>query len=124
MTRVTASKIRGEFSEMLERVTSKRERIAIRRRGKVVAALVPAEDLAVLEAEELQDRRDAKEARRRLANPKEVPIPYERARKAKATREFIATPQQKRALAEARKNRARGNYMTLHELRRSLETGR
>jgi len=81
MTRVTASKARGDLSEMLERVASKRERIAIRRRGKIVAALVPAEDLAVLEAEELQDRRDAKDAKRRLADPREVPIPYERARK-------------------------------------------
>ena len=81
MTRVTASKARGEFSEMLERVTSKRERIAIHRRGRTVAALVPVEDLAILEEEELQDRRDAREANRRLADPRETPIPYERARK-------------------------------------------
>ena len=81
MTRITASKARGEFSEMLDWVVSKRKRIAIHRRGKAVAALVPVEDLAVLEEEELQDRRDAKEAKRRLADPKEHPIPYERARK-------------------------------------------
>ena len=81
MTRVTASRARGEFSEMLERVASKRERIAIHRRGRTVAALVPVEDLAILEEEELQDRRDLREARRRLADPKEVPVPYERARK-------------------------------------------
>ena len=81
MTRVMANEAAGELSEMLERVASKRERIPIRRRGKVVAALVPAEDLALLEAEELQDRRDAKEAKRRLADPQEIPVPYARARK-------------------------------------------
>ena len=81
MIRVTPSRAQGDLAKILERVTSKRERIAIHRRGKVVAALVPAEDLAVLEEEELQDRQDARDAKRRLADPREVPIPYERARK-------------------------------------------
>ena len=124
MTKVTEGKARGKFSDVLDTVASKRERIAIRRRGKVVAALVPAADLAILEAEESQDRRDAKEAKRRLANPTEVPIPYERARKAKATREFSATPQQRKALAQARKNRASGRFLSLDELRRRVGTGR
>jgi len=79
MTRMTASKARGEFSDLLTRVARKRERIILHRRGKDVAALVPVEDLALLE--ELQDRRDAEEAKRRLEDPREVPIPYEQARK-------------------------------------------
>ena len=81
MTKVTEGKARGKFSEMLDTVASKRRRITIHRRGKAVAALVPVEDLAVLEQEDLQDRRDAKEALRRLTDPREVPIPYEQARK-------------------------------------------
>jgi len=79
MTRMTASKARGKFSDLLSRVSKRRERIVVHRRGKDVAALVPVEDLALLE--ELQDRRDAEEAKRRLADPAEVPIPYEQARK-------------------------------------------
>jgi hypothetical protein len=42
----------------------------------------------------------------------------------KSTKMFSATPQQKKALAEARKNRTRGKYTTLDELRRRLATGR
>ena len=79
MTRMTASKARGEFSDLLTRVARKRERIVLHRRGKDVAVLVPVEDLALLE--ELEDLRDAKEAKRRLEDPREVPIPYEQARK-------------------------------------------
>ena len=79
MTRMTASKARGKFSDLLSRVANRRERIVVHRRGKDVAALVPLEDLALLE--ELQDRRDVEEAKRRLADPTEVPIPYEQVRK-------------------------------------------
>ena len=79
MTRITASKARGKFSDLLSRVSRKGERIVVRRRGKDVAAVVPVEDLALLE--EMQDRQDAAEAMRRLADPAEVPIPYARARK-------------------------------------------
>ena len=80
MTRLTASKARVEFSKVLDRVASKRERIVLHRRGKDVAVLVPIEDLAVLEQEEAQDRRDAKEARRRLKNRNEIAIPYDKSR--------------------------------------------
>lgn len=79
MMRMTASKARGEFSDVLKRVANKRERIVLNSRGKDVAVLVPVEDLALLE--EIEDRRDAQEAKRRLQDPREVPIPYEQARK-------------------------------------------
>lgn len=81
MTRLTTSKARMQFTRTLDRVASKRERIVLHRRGKDVAALVPLEDLAVLEQEEMQDRLDAKEARRRLKDEKEVPTPYAHARR-------------------------------------------
>ncbi len=79
MTRLAAHKACENFSDTLDRVVAKGERILLHRRGKNVAALVPVEDLALLE--ELEDRLDAEEAKRRLANPNEVPISYEQVRK-------------------------------------------
>ncbi|MBI3933769.1 MAG: hypothetical protein HY316_03700 [Acidobacteria bacterium] len=38
----------------------------------------------------------------------------------KSGRTFSPTASEKSALAKARRNRARGTYLTLHELRRSL----
>ena len=59
MARSTTSKAKESFSETLERVVNKRERVIVRRRGKNVAAIVPLEDLAALE--EMEDRQDAKD---------------------------------------------------------------
>lgn len=79
MTRLEASKAREEFSHTLNRVAYSHQRILLRRHGKDVAALVPLEDLALLE--QLEDRIDIEEARRILADPDEVPIPYSKVRK-------------------------------------------
>ena len=79
MRRMTASKARGQFSAVLKRVINRRERIVLNRRGKDVAALVPVEDLTLLE--EMEDRQDAEEARRRLQDSREVSIPYDQVRK-------------------------------------------
>jgi prevent-host-death family protein len=48
MTTMTVTEARAKLSEMLTRTVSTHERFAIRRGGRVVAALVPAEDLAAL----------------------------------------------------------------------------
>ena len=64
MTRLSASAVREDFSETLNRVAYKGERIVLERRGKDVAALVPLEDLALLE--DLEDRIDLEAARRAL----------------------------------------------------------
>jgi prevent-host-death family protein len=79
MTRLAAQKAQENFSDTLDRVIDKRERIILHRQGKNVAALVPVEYLALLE--ELEDRLDIEEAERRLADPNETPIPYEQVRK-------------------------------------------
>jgi prevent-host-death family protein len=82
MTRLAASKVREEFSETLNRVVYKHERIVLRRRGKDVAVIVPFDDLAVIE--KVEDELDAREARRILADMKrrrQRPIPYERIRR-------------------------------------------
>jgi|SRR5450759_3561851 hypothetical protein len=55
------------------------QRIVLRKGRKAVAAVVSMEDLRLLE--ELDDRLDVTEARKRLADPNEVPVPYQRIRK-------------------------------------------
>jgi prevent-host-death family protein len=79
MTRLAASKVYEEFSDTLDRVAEKKERIVLHRRGRNVAVLIPIEDLALLE--ELEDRLDAEEAERRLADPTDAVIPYEQIRR-------------------------------------------
>ena len=45
-------------------------------------------------------------------------------KKLKSAKTFTPTTAEKKVLAKARKNRARGKYQTLHELRRTLATTR
>lgn len=68
MTRVSAGQVRKELSSTLNRVAYARERLILHRRGKDVAALVPMEDLALLEA--LEDRLDLDDARAALMEAK------------------------------------------------------
>jgi len=82
MTRLACGKVRQGFSETINRVAYGRERIVLHRRGKDLAALIPMEDLALLE--ELEDRLDVEQADAILARAKakgEKPIPWERAKK-------------------------------------------
>lgn len=65
MTRVPASKAREQFSDIINRVSYRGERVVLERRGKGVAALVPVGDLALLEA--LEDKLDLEAARAALA---------------------------------------------------------
>ncbi len=63
MTTLKSSQLRSGMAEALDSVFSAGERIAISRRGKLVAVLVPVEDLALLEAVENKlDRSHAKKA--------------------------------------------------------------
>jgi len=61
MTRLAISKAHEDFSNTLDRVSEKGERIILHRQGKNVAALVPVEDLALLE--ELENRLDVEDFR-------------------------------------------------------------
>jgi prevent-host-death family protein len=77
-----AGKVRQDFAETVNRVAYGGERIVLHRRGKNLAALIPLEDLALLE--ELEDRQDAEEARKALADANamgERPIPWAKAKK-------------------------------------------
>jgi prevent-host-death family protein len=82
MTRLASGKVRQEFSETINRVAYGRERIVLHRRGKSLAALIPVEDLALLEA--LEDRLDVEDTERILAEAKtkrEKPVAWEKAKK-------------------------------------------
>ncbi len=60
------SEAREEFSNTVNRVAYGGERVVLTRHGKRIAAVVPLEDLELLEA--LEDAADVEEARRRLAD--------------------------------------------------------
>jgi len=82
MTRLPSGKVRQDFSETVNRVAYGRERIILHRRGRDLAALIPVEDLALLEA--VEDRLDVEEAEKILAEAKargERPVPWEKAKK-------------------------------------------
>ena len=64
MTKIAANEARKDFAEALNRVAYKGERIVIHRRGKDVAALVPMDDLNLLD--EIEDRMDLEDARMAL----------------------------------------------------------
>lgn len=82
MRRLATGKVRQEFADTLNRVAYGRERVVLHRRGKDVAALIPIDDLELLEA--IEDRIDVEDADSILAEAKakrEKPIPWEKAKK-------------------------------------------
>jgi prevent-host-death family protein len=64
MPKMTVAEVERNLLRTLERVAEEHQRITLTREGKPVAAIVPAEDLELLEA--LEDRLDLEEARRAL----------------------------------------------------------
>ena len=73
----TTDKANTDIEEVLNRVAAGGERIVVVRNGKDIAAVIPVEDLALLE--ELEDRLDVDAARKALAESDER-IPYEQVR--------------------------------------------
>jgi prevent-host-death family protein len=81
MITMTATEARDQLPKALGKVIYGGERVRITRHGKVVAALVSADDLALLEA--LEDRYWAETARDALAEMQakgETPVPWEQAK--------------------------------------------
>lgn len=77
MTRLNVSKARDEFPELVNRAAYGKERTIVSRRGKDLAAVIPMEDLRLLErlAREEMDRLDIESARTALAEPGEnIPL--------------------------------------------------
>lgn len=77
--RITTGEARGQFSEIISQASYGKKRVILTRHGKDLVAVVPVEDLELIE--ELQDRLDVQEAERRLKDPRESSIPYEQVRK-------------------------------------------
>jgi len=84
MTRLSVSKAKAEFPEIVERAANRGERTLVSRRGKALAAVIPAEDLRLLErlAQEELDRLDIKDAHAALKEAEEKgTVPSRQARK-------------------------------------------
>ena len=65
--KLNATEARKEFADIINRAAYGGERVILHRRKKPVAAVVPIEDLEFLE--QIEDRRDIEEARKRLNEP-------------------------------------------------------
>ena len=72
----TTTKARSNFADLVNRATYGKERVLINRRGKPVAAIVPLEDVELLE--KIEDEIDIKLAREALAES-EGTTPWEEA---------------------------------------------
>jgi prevent-host-death family protein len=68
MKQVTTVDARARFSEIINRAAFGKERVTLTRRGKEIVAVVPIEDMNLLEA--LEDKIDLEEARAALAEAK------------------------------------------------------
>ena len=65
--KIASSTARNEFADVVNRAAYAGERVIVHRRKKPVAAVVPLSDLKLLE--ELEDRIDLEDARKRLNEP-------------------------------------------------------
>ena len=83
MAQMAASAAREEFAEVLNRGAYGKERIVLHRHGKPLVAIIPVEDLQLLERliEEEEDRIDVEEARRVLADSTDEGVPLEQVKR-------------------------------------------
>lgn len=80
-TSVKAEEARNKFSDLVNRAAYGHERIVVTRRGKDVAAVVPMEDLRLIEqlVEKIEDFIDTEEAKAALREAEtEGTIPWEK----------------------------------------------
>jgi prevent-host-death family protein len=76
------TEVQSEFDSVINKVKRKKQRVALTRRGKPVAAVVPIEDLEYLEALEAEENaEDIKACKAALRNKKEPLIPWEKVKK-------------------------------------------
>ena len=69
--RLTTSEARAQFSEIVSKAEFGGERTILHRRKKPVAAVVPIEDLALIERYE--DELDLRAAKKALKDPRRIP---------------------------------------------------
>lgn len=73
MEKFSTAEAREKFGSIVKKAAEDKERIVLTKRGKEWAALVPMEDVRLLE--DLEDRLDLEEARAALAEAKAEPAP-------------------------------------------------
>ncbi len=71
LDKLTASEARQNFSDILSRAEYRGERVIVHRGKKAVAAVVPIEDVELLER--LEDEIDIAAARKALKDPRTIP---------------------------------------------------
>jgi len=71
LDKVSASEARQNFSDILSRAEYRGERVIVHRGKKAVAAVVPIEDVELLE--KLEDEIDVAAARKALKDPRTIP---------------------------------------------------
>lgn len=77
MSKMSAVEAREHFSEVINRAAYAKERVVLTRRGKELVAVVPIEDVEVLQ--ELEDRIDIEQARAVLKETKKKgTVPWEK----------------------------------------------
>ena len=80
MDSLNTSEARDNLADVLNRVAYAKDRVRIMRRGKAIAAVVPIEDLELIER--LEDEIDIREARKALAEAeKKGSIPWAEVKK-------------------------------------------
>ncbi|HJD55499.1 MAG TPA: type II toxin-antitoxin system Phd/YefM family antitoxin [Rickettsia endosymbiont of Pyrocoelia pectoralis] len=68
MSNITTSEAREHFSEIINRTSYGKERIILSRRGKDLAAVIPIEDLKLIEL--IEDKLDLQEAKEAIKEAK------------------------------------------------------
>jgi prevent-host-death family protein len=71
LDKLTASEARQNFSDILSRAEYRGERVIVHRGKRAVAAVVPIEDVELLER--LEDEIDVAAARKALKDPRTIP---------------------------------------------------
>jgi len=80
MNTLSTVEARENFSDLVNRSAYGKERVVLTRRGKGVVAVVPIEDLKLLEA--IEDRLDLEDVERALADPEnKTAIPWDKVKK-------------------------------------------
>jgi len=80
MTVISTVKARENFSDLVNRSAYGKERVVLTRRGKGIVAVVPIEDLKLLEA--MEDRLDIEDIEKALADPEnKKAIPWDKVKK-------------------------------------------
>lgn len=71
MATITAVKARAKFSDVVTKAAFEKERIILTRNGKELAAVVPIEDVLLLE--EMENKADVRAARKALKEKGTIP---------------------------------------------------